>query len=235
MAKDFDPTRPMFFITLVHDGWRTPLRDAVINLVEIRQRARDCLRNIGFEGIAIIEFDVLVRPACDAKGHQILPHIHAFGYLETNEKVRRRQLHKLRRSKRLTSFNGASTVVCKTLPTADDVMHAVGYALKLPLCVKRMVPKKGYPGHTKMRTHNRRQQHALLSVIEILSYLRQKDLVFSTGGWSRWLTDACKTIDKSRTRRLPWFSRSRLSRLWQAVHRSNRFTCRETISVRNRK
>ena len=140
VARDLEPDRPMAFVTLIHDGWSTPLSKAKVDLSEIKQRARDCLQQLGFQGIAAIEFDVLVQPG--GMGHLLLPHIHAVGYIDCSASERRKRLRKLRKSKRLKPSNGARTACYKKLRTKTDVMHAFCYALKLPLRVKRMVPHK---------------------------------------------------------------------------------------------
>ena len=235
IARDFDPKRPLFFITLVHDGWRSVIGNAQIDIVEIRQRGRDCLKLLGFQGVAIIEIDALVRPRVDRTGDQLLPHIHAFGYLDPNTKKRRELLRKLRNGKRLVQFNGAKTVDCRELKTPDDVIHTVCYAMKLPLVVKRMVPQRGYPAHARMRSYPKRQQHALLSVIEVLSHCTQKDMVFTVGDCHRWLTDACDEIDPKRSSRRPWYERLKLKSLWREVHCNNRFSAGPVRSVRTRK
>jgi len=230
VAADFDPADPMDFVTLVNKGWITPVASPVIDIREMKQRARDCFRDIGFSGVATIEFDLLLRPKNDREGHLILPHIHAVGHIDTHRA--KKTIGELKMSSRLVQPWGCPTVVRKKVNTVEDLMHVLAYPLKLPVRTKRLVPNKRKAGEWKMRTNSRRQVHALARIVEVLSYCRHKDLLFTIGGKNRWLTNACSTLSRRGQSREAWYSDAELKTIWMNVHAGNRFASFGELIIR---
>lgn len=203
--------RQAYFITIIHDGWRSPIRTPVVPLKAIKQKVRDCMKMLGFEGFAGIEFDVLTRAGQDAEGHILAPHIHGIGFFSSNKK---QKLKQLRASRRLRSESGARTVVCRILKTKRDVRRTAAYLLKPALWTKRRVPRRNKPGY-KLVANRTRQTFLLARLAEVLSYVGFKDLMITSGGKCSWMTDAVRMACTSNDKRERWFSNAELDQLWK--------------------
>jgi hypothetical protein len=203
--------RQAYFITIIHDDWRSPIRRPVVPLTAIRQKGRDCLKFLGFEGFAGIEFDAITRALCNPEGHLLAPHLHAIGFLSTGA---RGKLKELRKSRRLRSEWGARTVVCKELRTLRDVRRAAAYIVKPPLWTKRPVPRRNRPTFTLVANRTR-QTFLLARLAETLSYFAFKDLMLTCGKKSSWMTEAVRLASSSADKRERWLSATELDRLWR--------------------
>lgn len=203
--------RDAYFITIIHDDWRSPIRCPVVSLTAMKQKCRDCFKMIDFEGFAGVEFDILTRAANDTDGHILAPHIHGIGFFAGN---RKQKLKQLRASRRLRSESGARTVVCRRLKTQRDVRRAAAYLLKPALWTKRPVPRQK-KGGLRLVSNRTRQTFLLARLAEVLSYVGFKDLMITSGGKCSWMTDAVRMACISKCKRERWFSRGELDQLWK--------------------
>jgi hypothetical protein len=211
--------RRAYFITLIHDGWRTPMSRPVVDLREIRQRARDCLKFLDCEGVAVIEFDVITRPLDAPGGHLLAPHVHAVGFLDPAEAPAR--VRQLRASRRLRCEFGAKTVHYRRLSKRRAIRRTTSYMLKPALWTKRFVPRRNGGGY-KLRTNRRRQTYLLGRLAEVLSYVGFKDLMLTCGDKTSWMTRAVRQASISHTKREPWLTRRELKKLWRQYWRELR-------------
>jgi len=210
-----DADNPMHFITLIDSRWQTSAKRPVINLPALKQRARDCLKTIGFAGIAIAETDLLTCPLSDPDGDQILPHVHAVGFLDQSRA--RYSVEQLAQSRMLDEGErGIRTATAAVLPTADDVARTLAYSRKHSMHLKRFVPRQSGDGEI-LRTNRTRQLHLLSRLAQVYSHMRQKDLLFTMGGCSSWLTEACDMLPPA-PRRASWFARREIDAIWNEVH-----------------
>ena len=204
--------RQAYFITLIHDDWRSSMSRPIVPLKEIKQRGRDCLRFLGFEGLAVIEFDAITRPLEAPGGHLLAPHIHAVGFLNPAEVTAR--VRQLNASRRLRCELGAKTVHYRRLRTRRAVRRTTSYMLKPPLWTKRFAPRRNLAGY-RLRTNRRRQTYLLGRLAEVLSHVGFKDVMFTCGGKSSWLTQGVRRASTSNRKREPWLTHRELKRLWR--------------------
>ncbi len=211
--------RQAYFITLIHDGWRSPMTRPVVALKEIRQRARDCLKFLGFEGIAVIEFDAITRPLDAPGGHLLAPHVHAVGFL--NPALAPARVKQLRASQRLRCEFGAKTVHYRRLTKRRALRRTTSYMLKPALWTKRFVPRRNGNGY-KLRTNRRRQTYLLGRLAEVLSHVSFKELMLTCGDKTSWMTQAVRHASTSNRKREPWLTRRELKQLWRQYWRERR-------------
>lgn len=219
--------RQAYFITIIHDDWRSPLAAPVVPLNDVRQRARDCLRFLEFEGLAGIEFDAITRAPTLTDVHLLAPHVHAIGFLSDKGS---RKLELLRETRRLRCAWGAETVVCLKLNTPRDVRRTAAYMLKPALWTKRPVPRRNTPG-VKLRSNRTRQTYLLTRLAEVLSYVGFKDLMLTCGKKSSWMTEAVRLASTGHGKRERWLSEAHLDRLWAAYWLARRRPHFERVKI----
>lgn len=213
-ARASDPN--MVFITLISDRWRTSARRPRLDLVEIKNQARGCLKQIGFRGIAYVEFDVLVVLRSDPNGDQILVGVHAVGYIDPVKA--KMTVEELGRSKRLSGGEmGLPTVVVKSLSTGSDVTRTVAYCLKHPIVLKRFVPRKCNSNQSHLRTVRHRQQHLKGRLLQIYGHVPLTSLIMTVGGCKHWLREALEMLPQAK-RREAWFTTREVDAIWNEIH-----------------
>lgn len=174
-----------FFVTIIHDGWRSTDRDTRLDLKDIRTRVRNVFhrhkRKHGYQldHIGVIEIDAVVNYPGDGHGCCIMPHVHMIVW--TAEDVSPTVLQKqLVATKSLVSEWGAPTVVCTRL-AEGDVAHKAYYLFEQPYKAKWLAINP-QTGEKKLRTaQSWVPPHLTLRLSEILAHCTLKELIISGG------------------------------------------------------
>lgn len=170
-----------YFVTIIHDGWRTLDRETVINLKDIKTRVRNVLRPHQLHYLGVIEFDAVSNYPAEGQGICIMPHVHMVVWSDTDltpEKL----MEKIRKTTRLTSEWGAPTVNISSRLTGENVVHKAAYMFEQPFKCKRQGPKNPETGKRKLHTvYKAVPPHLTLRLSEILANCTLKDLIISSG------------------------------------------------------
>jgi hypothetical protein len=175
-----------YFITIIHDGWRTLDRETEIDLRDMKTRVRNLLYRLKLDYLGVIEMDGVTNYPANGQGICIMPHVHLIAWSDRD--LSPTELGKrLRASKRLASEWNAKTVVVSRL-TEQDVAHKAYYLFEQPFKAKRLVmnPKTG---EHKLRTvQSWVPAHLTLRLSEILAHCTLKDLIISSGDGLKFKT-----------------------------------------------
>jgi len=169
------------FVTIIHDGWRTTDRQALINLVDIKERVRNLFHPYpSLHHIGVIELDALNNYPGKGDGLMIIPHAHLMVW--SKDKIEPEALSAMiAGASRLTSEWGADPVV--SLPvTEENVVHLSQYMFEQAYKCKRLGKAHAGTGVRKLRTLTRKvPPHLTLRLSEILAHCTLKELIISKG------------------------------------------------------
>lgn len=176
------PDRRFFFITLIHDGWRTWDRGTAINLADVQSRGYQMLKIIGLPAHAVIEIQAAVN-ARAGKGRELLPHVHAIGWTDDPAFSAKQAMKNANGSTRLVSMNGADPVdIVEVGRTIGDLAHTAGYLFKAPYEGKDFAPPKD--GAKRGRVFSRSSSvrpNLIFRLFEALSQMTFGQMMFSYG------------------------------------------------------
>lgn len=169
-----------YFVTLIHDGWRTLDRETFIDLRDIRKRVHNTLAGHDLEYLGVIEFDALTNYPNKGAGLCIMPHVHLIVW--TMDELSPADLTaNLADTRRLVSEWGADIVVSSQL-SERNIVHKSQYMFEQAFKAKRLGGKHPETGKRALiPVYKAVPPHLTLRLSEILAHCTLKDLIVSSG------------------------------------------------------
>ncbi len=169
-----------YYVTFIHDGWRTLDRDTQIDLKDIKERVRNVMYRHKLNHIGVIEFDALNNYPLKV-GLCIMPHVHMVVWSTRDIEPATLEAD-IATTTRLKSSWGAPTVKVSSRLTEDNVVHKAYYMFEQNFKCKRLGPANSKTGERRLHpVYKWVPPHLTLRLSEILANCTLKDLILSSG------------------------------------------------------
>jgi hypothetical protein len=187
-----------FFVTLIHDGWRSTDRETHVDLKDMKTRVRNVFhqrkRKHGpLNYVGVIEMDSVLNYPQGGKGICIMPHVHLIVWCDRS--LSRSDLEEqLLKTTRLVSEWGAPTVDVGSRLTDESIVHTAYYMFEQPYRAKQLLINPTTEEHKLRPVHSHVPPHLTLRLSEILAHCSLKELILASGEGLRFKGNLIKAL-----------------------------------------
>ena len=187
-----DPGRERWLGTFAWNDGLTSERAPSIDLISLKGKVGKAMREYGLEGIGVVEVDVTTHiPGEDGK--LLLVHVHIYCWKADGSSFSPvTTANSLMASRRFPNRLGAPSVDFKAVSSYPiSVARVAGYLMKFQPGAKNRIPRRDKPGRYALRSTIRGfTPDSVVRLVEVMSHLDARDMVFSVGPNGRVLRDA---------------------------------------------
>lgn len=177
--------------TFAWDEGITSERIPDVDIISLRGKVDKAMREYGLEGIGVVEVDVLT-PIAGEKGRLLLFHVHVYCWTSDGSKFDHTgAAGKLMKTRRFPNRLGAPSVKFRSVSRYEiSVARIAGYFTKFQPGAKNRIPRRNKPGSYVLRSTFRGfTPDSVVRLVEVMSHLDARDVVFSVGSGGRELRD----------------------------------------------